>query len=65
VFFILPFLESTQYRVTRVWRDDDTEGVPNRSPWRAEGVPIPTGAIIFVHRRRLDHRYDLNDMNAS
>ncbi len=27
-------LESTHYRVTRVWRDDETEGVPNRSPWR-------------------------------
>jgi sigma-B regulation protein RsbU (phosphoserine phosphatase) len=39
-------LESTQYRVTRVWRDDETEGVPNRSPWRAEGVPIRTGGII-------------------
>src|SRR6266702_293059 len=39
-------LESTQYRVTRVWRDDETEGVPNRSPWRAEGVLIRKGGII-------------------
>jgi len=39
-------LESTHYRVTRVWRDDETEGVPNRSPWRGEGVPIRTGGII-------------------
>ena len=39
-------LESAQYRVTRVWRDDETEGVPNCSPWRAEGVPIRTGGII-------------------
>jgi phosphoserine phosphatase RsbU/P len=39
-------LESTQYRVTRVWRDDEAEGVPNLSPWRGEGVPIRTGGII-------------------
>src|SRR5437867_5502251 len=39
-------LPRTQYRVTRVWRENDTEGVPNRSPWRSEGVPARIGGII-------------------
>jgi sigma-B regulation protein RsbU (phosphoserine phosphatase) len=39
-------LEPTQYRITRVLRDDDTEGVPNRSPWQSEGVPIRTGGVV-------------------
>jgi len=39
-------LPSAQYRVTRIWREDDTEGVPNRSPWRSGGVPVQTGGIV-------------------
>jgi phosphoserine phosphatase RsbU/P len=39
-------LPPSQYRVTRVWRENDTEGVPNRSPWRSEGVPARAGGII-------------------
>lgn len=39
-------LPAAQYRVTRVWREDGTEGVANHSPWRAAGVPVRTGGII-------------------
>ncbi len=39
-------LPPAQYRVTRVWREDGTEGVPNHSPWRIAGVPVRTGGIV-------------------
>jgi phosphoserine phosphatase RsbU/P len=39
-------LPPSQYQVTRVWREDGTEGVPNCSPWRAAGVPVRTGGIV-------------------
>jgi hypothetical protein len=39
-------LPPLHYRVTRVWREDGTEGVPDRSPWRSEGAPVRSGGII-------------------
>jgi len=34
------------YRITRAWREDDVEAVPNSSPWRANGVPVREGGVI-------------------
>jgi phosphoserine phosphatase RsbU/P len=39
-------LPSAHYRVTRVWREDGSEGVPNCSPWQTEGVPVRSGGVI-------------------
>jgi sigma-B regulation protein RsbU (phosphoserine phosphatase) len=39
-------LPTGSYRITRVWREDDEEGVPNHSPWDGSGVPIRGGGII-------------------
>jgi sigma-B regulation protein RsbU (phosphoserine phosphatase) len=39
-------LKSGFYRITRVWREDDTEGVPNHTPWLTEGVPVRFGGNI-------------------
>jgi phosphoserine phosphatase RsbU/P len=39
-------LPPLHYRVTRVWREDGTEGVPDCSPWRGQGVPVRAGGII-------------------
>lgn len=39
-------LTPDQYRVTRVWNPDGSEGVTERSPWLAEGVPIREGGVI-------------------
>jgi phosphoserine phosphatase RsbU/P len=39
-------LPPSHYRVTRVWREDGSEGVPNRSPWQGEGVPVRKGGIL-------------------
>jgi sigma-B regulation protein RsbU (phosphoserine phosphatase) len=35
-----------EYRMTRAWGEGALEAVPNRSPWRWEGVPVRTGGII-------------------
>jgi phosphoserine phosphatase RsbU/P len=34
------------YRITRVWREDEEEAVPDRSPWNSSGVPIRSGGVI-------------------
>lgn len=34
------------YRLTRLWREDGTEGVPDRTPWLTEGVPVRHGGLI-------------------
>jgi sigma-B regulation protein RsbU (phosphoserine phosphatase) len=34
------------YQITRAWREDDTEAVPNNSPWRATGVPVREGGVF-------------------
>src|SRR5262245_15297089 len=39
-------LAAGEYRLTRVWREDGTEGVEDHSPWRIDGVPIRRGGII-------------------
>ena len=39
-------LQPSQFQITRVWRDDGSEGVPNQSPWRGEGVPVRSGGVI-------------------
>ena len=36
-------LQPSQFQITRDWRDDESEGVPNQSPWRGEGVPVRAG----------------------
>src|SRR4051812_41916125 len=39
-------LKPGSYRITRVWREDGSEGVPDHSPWRIAGVPVRSGGII-------------------
>jgi len=39
-------LTSGEYRVTRAWGESGIERVPNRSPWRFDGVPIRSGGVI-------------------
>jgi sigma-B regulation protein RsbU (phosphoserine phosphatase) len=39
-------LKFGQYRITRIAREDGSEAVPDRSPWRIAGVPIQTGGVI-------------------
>jgi phosphoserine phosphatase RsbU/P len=35
-----------QFRLTRVWKEDSSEAVPNRSPWKFEGVPVRQGGVM-------------------
>lgn len=39
-------LPEGSYRLTRVWREDGGEAVPNHSPWRTVGVPVRHGGVI-------------------
>src|SRR5207248_7067448 len=34
------------YRLTRVWREDGSEAVPDRSPWQISGVPHRHGGVL-------------------
>ncbi|HVT89668.1 MAG TPA: PP2C family protein-serine/threonine phosphatase [Tepidisphaeraceae bacterium] len=39
-------LEPGEYRITRIWREDGSEGVPDHSPWQITGIPVRRGGII-------------------
>jgi sigma-B regulation protein RsbU (phosphoserine phosphatase) len=34
------------FRITRVWREDDVNAVPDNSPWNWRGVPVRSGGMI-------------------
>jgi sigma-B regulation protein RsbU (phosphoserine phosphatase) len=39
-------LKTGSYRITRIWREDGHDAVPDHSPWRGEGVPVRQGGVI-------------------
>jgi sigma-B regulation protein RsbU (phosphoserine phosphatase) len=39
-------LPAGSYRLTRVWREDGSEAVPEKSPWNWRGVPVRSGGVI-------------------
>jgi sigma-B regulation protein RsbU (phosphoserine phosphatase) len=39
-------LPAGSYQITRALREDDSEAVANRSPWRIEGVPVRCGGVV-------------------
>jgi sigma-B regulation protein RsbU (phosphoserine phosphatase) len=39
-------LKAGSYRITRIWREDGADAVPDHSPWRGEDVPLRQGGVI-------------------
>ena len=46
-------LPAGSFRLTRVWREDNSEAVPNNSPWNWRNVSVRSGGVVaeFIARK--------------